>query len=93
MEHGIRVLLSVALFLIVGSILAASVNPDGAGFTNLHNFAVFGYDLTTGNDTNYDGANPQGLILYGATGYGATTGCGSGAIYDHTVFKDSNFIH
>lgn len=140
MEHRIRALLSFAVYLIVGSVLAASagaqtlvplhefsvrggigvnhdgavpkgplvfsggviygttfnggegdngvifrMNPDGTGFTNLHSFAVFGYDPTTGNNTNYDGAYPEGLIVSGATLYGAADGGGPGGT--GTIFK------
>jgi uncharacterized repeat protein (TIGR03803 family) len=64
----------------VGALFA--LNPDGTGFTNLHNFSpVFGPQ-----STNSDGAYPVGgLILSGNTLYGtATYGGNSGA---GTVFK------
>ena len=49
-----------------------AVNPDGAGFTNLHSFTA------TVSGTNSDGANPQcSLILSGSTFYGTTPKGGS----------------
>jgi uncharacterized repeat protein (TIGR03803 family) len=60
------------------------VNTDGSGFTNLHSFTAGSGSYP--NLTNSDGATPYGLIilsgnsLYGAAGYGGTSGRG-------TVFK------
>jgi uncharacterized repeat protein (TIGR03803 family) len=58
-----------------------SVNTDGTGFTNLHNFTS-----TSSPGTNSDGAGPYAsLLLSGNTLYGTTSG-GGGFGYG-TVFS------
>jgi uncharacterized repeat protein (TIGR03803 family) len=60
-----------------------AINPDGTGFTNLHNFS--GPPSNGSPITNSDGANPSaGLILSGSTLYGTTSQGGSSG--NGTVF-------
>jgi len=64
------------------------VNPDGSGFTNLHNFAPLKFDLPDSSYSNRDGGFPYaplvfyGGSLYGTTFYGGITG-------DGTIFRMS----
>src|ERR1044071_71730 len=61
---------------VFGSGTIFSINTDGTGFTNLHNFA----SRTTnpfGILTNSDGAGPKTLILSGDTLYGTADSAGS----------------
>src|SRR6266446_2534070 len=69
-------------FPYAGLIANSSVNTDGTGFTNVHNFTAL---VGPYPGTNSDGANPQaGLILSGNTLYG-TAGDGGNSNYG-TVF-------
>ncbi len=70
-----------------GSGTVFKINPDGTGFTTLHNFAPASVDPNNANyATNNDGAFPRaGLILVGNTLYGTTS---EGGIYGYgTVFS------
>jgi len=62
-----------------------SINTNGSGFTNLHNFSAGGAN-DLGNYTNSDGADPfAGLILSSNMLYGTTANGGSGG--SGTVFR------
>jgi uncharacterized repeat protein (TIGR03803 family) len=55
-----------------------AVNPDGTGFTNLHNFTATSGSAGGGYGTNSDGAGPfAGLLLSGNTLYGTAQFGGS----------------
>jgi uncharacterized repeat protein (TIGR03803 family) len=67
-----------------GSGTVFAVNPDGSGFTNLHQFS----GLPIGWYTNQDGANPKtGLVLSGEHLYGTAAAGGIGGMGSGTVFK------
>jgi uncharacterized repeat protein (TIGR03803 family) len=58
------------------------INSDGTGFTNLYNFTR----LSSGGNTNVDGANPEAaLLLSGAFLYGTASLGGRGG--NGTIFK------
>src|SRR5947207_4253327 len=64
----------------LGVILAGRATAQT--LTNLHSFTGLNQDISTGSDTNSDGAGPNSLILsgnslYGATGRGGTFGQGT----------------
>ena len=60
-----------------------SLNTDGTGFTNLHNFSPLVPNDLVEDVTNSDGANPvggltlSGITLYGGTQYGGANGNGT----------------
>jgi uncharacterized repeat protein (TIGR03803 family) len=62
-----------------------AINIDGTGFRNLHSFTTEFTDVSTGSNTNNDGANPlAGLIVSGNTVYGTARQGGSSG--NGTVF-------
>jgi uncharacterized repeat protein (TIGR03803 family) len=61
-----------------GNGMVFQVNPDGTGYTVIKNFSAFGYNPSTSQATNSDGANPQaGLVMAGGTLYGTAYSGGS----------------